>query len=223
MAPVVSWAAPANVADVCFLWPSLRYCRQRFDWSPDIVVGDVAYISHSTQRALREQWQVAMVTKLTSTMTDNGNYAQDQPRRCPQGHALRWLGYDPNEQQHWFEPEPPASLCSWCWQRSSCPGQFAVAAATHETFFGMIPLNTEPARRLNHCVRSWIEPAQSFEKNQLGLKRMFLNSLHLCWISSLLADSVVLLRVLALLSKPPSRPLLTELLPRQIPLPLDER
>jgi hypothetical protein len=85
----------------------------------------------------------------------------------------------------------------------------------------MIPLNTALAQRLIHCVRSWIEPAQSFEKNQLGLKTMFLNSLRLCWITSLLADSAALLRVLAILEDPPAQSLLRELFPTQSQLPLE--
>jgi len=60
-----------------------------------------------------------------------------------------------------------------------------------------------------------IEPAQSFEKNQLGLSQLFLNSLRLTWCVSLLADAVVLLRALALLSTPRHRELLAELAPRQ--------
>jgi hypothetical protein len=217
----VSWAAPANLPEGRLLWPSLRYCRQRLDWSPDIVVGDAAYIDHATQRALRQQWDVAVVTKLKAHMRGFGAYSEDQPQRCRQGQALSWLGYDRQEQQHWYCPSSPAPLCCCCWERSNCPGQFAIPAQTHETFFGMIPLNTTPARRLNHWVRSWIEPVQSFEKNQLGLKRQFLNSLSLCWITSLLADSVALLRVLALLSKPSVKPMLKDLIPLQIQLPLD--
>ena len=201
MLPLVSWAAPANVAEGYFLWPSVHYCRQRLHWSADIVVGDMAYINHSTQRALRQQ-QLAVVTQLRASMKAYGNYADDQPRCCPQGQALSWLGYDPQDEQHWFEPLSAAPLCSWCWERSHCPRQFAVPAATHETFFGMIPLNTAPARRLNHCVRSWIEPTQSFDKNQLGLKRMFLNSLRLCWITCLSVDSVALLREAVKLLQP---------------------
>ena len=58
------------------------------------------------------------------------------------------------------------------------------------------------------------------EKNQLGLSKIFFNSLRLTWVMSLLADAVVLLRARALLSQPPRRPLLAELLPTQLPLEL---
>jgi hypothetical protein len=67
-----------------------------------------------------------------------------------------------------------------------------------------VPLNTPSARRLLQQVRRWIEPAQSYEKNQLGLSAMFLNCLRLTWCMALLADAAVLLRAHALLHAPPS-------------------
>ena len=55
------------------------------------------------------------------------------------------------------------------------------------------------------------------EKNLLGLKRMFLNSLRLCWTVSLLADAVVLLRALALMAEPePTSDPLNALRPQQM-------
>ncbi len=132
-----------------------------------------------------------------------------------------WLGYHEQSGQHWFGPHSPAQLCGVCWDQSTCPRQFSILADTHETFFGMIPLNTKLAHRLVCGVRSWIEASQSFEKNQLGLARMFLNSLHLCWTTCLLADSAALLRTLALLKTPPVKPLLHALFPKQIQLPLE--
>lgn len=221
LVPLVSWAAPASVPESYLLKPSIRYCRQRLDFLPDIVIGDMGYIHQPTKRALRLQDRVAMLTKLKSDMKAHCDYAEDQPLRCPQGQPLSWLGYAPEEAQHWFAPPPQAPLCRFCWEQGACPREFAVAADTHETFFGMIPLNTRVAQRLLGSVRSWIEPAQSFEKNQLGLKRVFLNSLRLCWVSSLLADSATLLRTLALLKDPPTKPLLWELYPTQSQLPLE--
>ena len=162
-----------------------------------------------------------MLTKLKADMKARCDYSEDQPLRCRQGQELIWMGYDEQEHHHWFAPPSHTGLCNCCWEQSTCPRQFAVPADTHETFFGMIPLNTSLAQRLIRSVRSWIEPAQSFEKNQLGLKVMFLNSLRLCWTASLLTDSAVLLRVLAILKDPPITPLLCELFPTQSQLPLD--
>jgi len=86
---------------------------------------------------------------------------------------------------------------------------------------GTVPLASPVARRLLQQVRPWIEPAQSYEKNQLGLGMMFLNSLQLTWTLGLLADTVVLLRAHALLNRRPVESLLAPLLPRQLPLDLE--
>lgn len=66
----------------------------------------------------------------------------------------------------------------------------------------MLPLASQVAQRLLRQVRPGIEPAQSFEKNQLGLRQMFFNSLRLTWPMSLWADSAVLLRTMAWLDLP---------------------
>jgi hypothetical protein len=221
LVPLVSWAAPASVPEGYLLKPSIRYCGQRLDFVPDIVIGDMGYIHQPTKRELRLQCQVAVLTKLKADMKAHCAYAEDQPLHCSQGQPLDWLGYDGADAQHWFAPPPQAPLCRCCWEQRRCPREFAVAADTHETFFGMIPLNTRLAQRLIGSVRSWIEPAQSFEKNQLGLKRVFLNSLRLSWVTSLLADSAALLRTLAILKDPPSKPLLGALYPTQGQLPLE--
>ena len=82
---------------------------------------------------------------------------------------------------------------------------------------GRLPLSTRAAQTLLKGVRPWIEAAQSFEKNQLGLSQMFFNSLRLAWCMGLLADSVCLLRAHALLQQPGScKALLAELAPRQL-------
>lgn len=221
LVPLVSWAAPASVPEGYLLKPSLRYSIERLDCRPDIVVGDMGYIHQETKRHCRTQWKVAVLTKLKADMKAHCDYLEDQPLRCPQGQRLAWLGYDDQDQQHWFGPDVEAALCPYCWHNSACDRQFAHPAEEHETFFGMIPLNTAPAQRLIRWVRSWIEPAQSFEKNQLGLKVMFVNSLRLCWIICLLADSAALLRSLALLSRPSRKELLQELSPCQRLLELD--
>lgn len=65
-----------------------------------------------------------------------------------------------------------------------------------------------------------VEPAQPFEKNQLGLNQMFLNSLRFTWVMCLLADAAVLLRIHALLRQPTSRNLLENLMPTQMSLDL---
>ncbi len=217
----MTWAAPASVPESYLLKPSIQYCRRRLDFQPDIVVGDMGYIHQGTKRELRMQWNVAMLTKLKADMKRQCDYSEEQPLCCRQGQQLQWIGYDESDYHHCFAPPPQAPICRSCWELSTCPRQFTIPAETHESFFGMIPLNTSLAQRLIHSVRSWIEPSQSFEKNQLGLKRMFLNSLRLCWLVSLIADSAALLRVIALLKDPPSQPMLEPLFSTQIQLPLE--
>ncbi len=65
-------------------------------------------------------------------------------------------------------------------------------------------------------MRPWIEPTQSYEKNQLGLSQVFLNSLRLTWLMCLLADAISIMRARALLERPPSDVLLKALLPQQL-------
>jgi len=142
---------------------------------------------------------------------------------CAQGQALQWLGYEKETERHWFGVREAQPLCGCCWQASGCAQEFSYAAADQETLLGLLPLNTRVTQRLLQQVRPWIEPSQSYEKNQLGLGQMFLNSLSLTWVMCLLADAAVLLRASALLNEPrKSRPLLDELLPHQLPLDFGE-
>ncbi len=213
--PLVSWVAPANVSEGGLLVPSLRYCAQRWSWWPAIVVADMGYLAAAAKQRCREQWRVAVVTKLRADMKLVPPFTAWNQTACPQGQPLEWLGYVANQDRHWFGVTDPTPLCACCWQATACPRQFAHAPSEHETLLGLLPLSTQPARRLLQQVRPWIEPTQSFEKNQLGLSQMFLNSLRLTWCVSLLADAVVLLRASALLAAPRRRELLEELLPQQ--------
>lgn len=219
--PVISWAVPANRGEALFLWPSLHYCSQRLNWLPDIVVGDMGYIGLEVQRRIRERWRVTVLTKLRADMKLVAPFEPGPVAMCPQGQPLSWLGLEAHDQLHWFGVMDPEPLCLKCWEQSRCARQFSYAPADHEILFGQIPLASPVARALLKKVRPWIEPAQSYEKNQLGLKRMFLNSLQLTWVNCLLADAVALLRAHALLHEPPTASLLQELIPAQLPLALD--
>lgn len=105
---------------------------------------------------------------------------------CEQGQALEWLELREAEQLHWFGVTDPNPLCTWCWQQSSCPRHFSFPPSDHEIMFGTIPLSSRVARQLLRQARSWIEATQSYDKNQLGLSQLFLNSLRLTWILCLL-------------------------------------
>ena len=194
LVPLVSWVTPANVSEGRLLVPSIHYCDQRWAWWPRQVVADMGYLAAESKRRCREQWHVAVLTHLRSDMKVVAPFLSERAVACPQGQSLQWLGYDVREDRQWFGVTPPQELCRVCWQASTCPREFAYAPAAHETLLGLLPLNTRPAQRLLQQVRPWIEPAQAYEKNQLGLTQMFLNSLRLTWCMALLADAVVLLR-----------------------------
>ena len=188
-----------------------------------IVVADMGYLSAESKKAARENWQTAVVTKLRADMKLVPPYVTAQRVECPQGQLLEWSDYEPETSQQWFRVAPQENLCGQCWEKSHCPRQFGFAVASHETLFGLLPLVSRPAQRLLRQVRPWIEPAQSFEKNQLGLSQMFFNSLRLAWQMSLWADSAVLLRIMAWLDTPAQIHPLAPLLARQMELGLDDR
>lgn len=221
LAPLISWLAPANRDDSVFLEPSLQYCARHLAWTPDIVVGDMAYVNLHAQRRLREDLHVALVTKLKPNMILPEVFDDVHTLTCEQGQELRWLGLQERDQLHWFGVTDPQPLCPWCWQSSSCPRQFSFPPDAHEILFGTIPLSSSVGQRLLRQARAWIEATQSYEKNQLGLSQFFLNSLRLTWVVGLLADTVALLRALAITTEPKRAPLLHEIMPRQMHFDLD--
>jgi hypothetical protein len=202
LVPLVSWVTPANVSEGGLLRPSLQWCRQHLGWWPGIVVADMGYLSAERKAAVRTGWQTAVITKLRADMRLLPPYTSAERVECPQGQPLEWWEHEPETQQQWFRVLEPAEYCAHCWQGTHCPRHFGYDAAQHETLFGLIPLGSRVARRLLQQVRPWIEPAQAFEKHQLGLSQMFSNSLRLTWQMSLWADSAVLLRTMAWLDVP---------------------
>jgi hypothetical protein len=221
--PLVTWVAPASVPDGYLLKPSIQQCCQRFHWRPDIIAGDLGYIHQQTKKEIRQKWQVAIITKMKADMKMVAPFETWNRAVCPQGQPLEWLGYFEDDQRHWFRVNDPQPLCCTCWQEANCARQFSHAPAEHETLLGLLPLNTLSAQRILKQVRSWIEPCQSFEKNVLGLNDQFLNSLRLTWYVSLLADAVVLLRTLALLSEPRQFVFLYQASAHQMHLNLDAK
>ncbi len=222
LVPLVSWVTPGNVAEGGLLVPSLRWCARRLGWWPGVVVADMGYLAAESKRTARENWQTAVVTKLRADMKLAAPYVTAERVECPQGQQLEWWEYEAEESLQWFRVAGEPSLCGRCWEAARCPRHFGFPAAQHETLFGLLPLVSRPARRLLQQVRPWIEPAQSFEKNQLGLGQMFFNSLRLAWQMSLWADSAVLLRTMAWLDMPTEMHLLSTLNPRQLELGLSE-
>jgi hypothetical protein len=135
---------------------------------------------------------------------------------CPQGQRLEWWEYERASGQQWFRALEKSECCARCWDASRCSRHFGYGVGEHETLFGLIPLASRVSERLLRQVRPWIEPAQSFEKNQLGLGQMFFNSLRLTWQMSLWADSAVLMRTRAWLDAPTDTHLLAGLQPQQL-------
>jgi hypothetical protein len=185
-----------------------------------LIVADMGYLAAEAKRQCRQRWQVAILTKLRRDMKLVPPYVAWNQAACPHGQPLSWLGYDGVADEHWFGVSAEPELCARCWEAGGCSRQFAYRPEEHETLLGLLPLASQTAQRILQQVRPWIEPTQSFEKNQLGLGRIFLNGLRLTWTMSLLADAAVLLRARALLGRPPSRPLLAELIPTQLSLEL---
>lgn len=222
LVPLVSWMAPANVGEGGFLVPTLRLCDRRWNWRPDYVVVDMGYLAAANKRICRQQWQAAVVTHVRSDMRMVPPFESERRAACHQGQPLRWLGYDARAQEQWFAPTDDGRICASCWEQSACPRQFVFRAEAHETLLGKLPLNTRAAQTLLKKVRPWIEPAQSYEKNQLGLGDLFLNSLRLAWCWGLLADAVCLLRARALRTLPPANHPLAPLMPAQLIMDLDE-
>ncbi len=191
-------------------------------WRPDGIVGDRGYIDAASKRTIRERWQAAVVTRLKENMLLVPPFETPTHAICPQGQPRQWLGYDTEDQSQWFGGRDGQPLCGRCWQASECPREFGFSSAAHETLLGVVPMNTVVSQRLLQQVRPWIEPAQSYEKNQLGLSQVFLNSLRLTWSLCLLADAVVLLRVSVLVRHPERSAVLGELTPSQLELDLEE-
>ena len=220
LVPLISWLTPANVSEGGLLVPSLRYCRQQWDWCPPLVVADMGYLAAAAKQQCREHWGVSVLTKLRSDMKLVPPYVAWNQIACPHGEPLKWLGYDGQMGTHWFGVGPEPELCACCWEASRCLRQFTHRPAEHETLLGRLPMATRLVQHVLRQVRPWIEPAQSFEKNQLGLGQIFFNSLRFAWTMSLLADAAVLLRARVLLERPRPRPLLAGLMPVQLSLEL---
>lgn len=206
-----------------FLEPSLRYLSRHLNFRPWVVLGDMAYIKMATQQKLRQELQVGVLTHLPPNLDIPPQVAPALFLECAQGQKLQWLGLHEDEQLHWFGVHPQAeALCPRCWQSSLCPREFSFQPHEHEIVLGTVPIHTNAGRRLLKQSRSWIEAAQSYDKNQLGLGKMFLNSLRLAAIACLLCDTVCLLRAWAVLNQPShASDLLRDLRPKQLTLVLE--
>jgi hypothetical protein len=85
-----------------FLEPSIGYCARFLNFTPDIVVGDMAYINLSVHRRLRERFNVAMITKWRPDMLMPDAFDTPTRMSCEHGQRLHWLGLEARDQLHWF-------------------------------------------------------------------------------------------------------------------------
>ena len=216
LVPLVSWCSPANVSESGLLVPSLAYCVRRWAWRPDYVVADMGYLGAEAKSVCRKKWRVAVITHTRQNMKMVPPFESETTIACPQGQPLQWLGYDWRAGQHEFGPAEPPLFCEVCWEQSQCCRRFDYPPSAHETLLGLLPLCTRSAQHVLQKMRPWIEPTQSYEKNQLGLSQMFLNSLRFTWTMCLLADAVSIMRARALLENPPVDFPLKDLLPQQL-------
>lgn len=180
----------------------------------EIVAGDWGYMPRQTKKEIRQEWQVAVVTRMKKDRRMVEPFDAWDQARCEQGQSLPWLGC--GDELHWFGVRTADSLCHRRREASHGPKGFGHRPDQHETLPGLLPLNTLAAKRLLQPARAWIEPAQAYEKNVRGRGDLFLNSLRLTWTMCLLADAVGLLRAWALLDLPQKDPRLRAWLPQQM-------
>ena len=89
-----------------------------------------------------------------------------------------------------------------------------VATGGRGTTGALFPRSNVP-RHVTAAAHASALVQSTYEKNQLGLSQFFLNSLRLTWVVGLLADTIALLRALAITSEPKSSTLLHQIIPRQ--------
>lgn len=174
-----------------------------------------------SQTAMPGAVGVAVPTKLRSDMKRVPPHAAWNQAACPPGEPLSWLGDEGRAGERWFGVGAEPELCRCGWEAARRPRPFAHRPAEHETLLGQLPLASRRAQQVLQKVRPWIEPAQSYEKNQPGLGDVFFNRLRFTWVMALLADTAVLLRARALLGQPTPRQWLASLTPFQLSLELE--
>lgn len=220
--PLIRGVRPGHVSAGGRWVPRLHYCQGPWAWCPPVIVADRGSLAAEAKRRCRERGRVAVLTKRRRDRKRVAPYVTWKQAACAQGQPLTWLGDDGWAGEHWLGAGPQPELCGRCGEAARCPRPFAYRPERHETLLGLLPLASARAQGVWQQVRPGIEPAQSSEKNQLGLGPVFCNRLRLTGALGLLADAAVLLGARALLERPVPRPLLAGLRPVQLPLELAE-
>jgi len=110
---LVSWVAPANTGEGCLLVPSVEHGWRRWQWRPDIIVGDMGYIDAASKQRLRERLKVAVVTRLKENMKLVAPFETATEAVCPQGQPLRWLGYEADSSSHFDSRGSAFAICGY--------------------------------------------------------------------------------------------------------------
>ena len=217
LVPLVSWAAPANVSEAGFPCPACMSPP-----APGVVVAadyrrghglsgcrSRSYLSEKLARGSRDQ--------IEDQHESGAALCCLEPSRVPSGSTVALAGIcstgrSPLVWRQWRAALLPTLLGSIGLQTA-----IRVCSSDHETSV-RVAAPGQPAE-LNCCSsrRPWIEPTQSYDRNQLGLSQVFFNSLRLTWCMSLLADAAGPLRNHALLHAPVQQQqhLLRDLAPQQ--------
>ena len=88
LGPLVTWLAPANVAEGGLPRPSLRWCARRLGGWPGVVVADLGYLAAESKKTARENYQTAVVTKLRADRKLRPPYVAAERVECPHGARL---------------------------------------------------------------------------------------------------------------------------------------
>lgn len=196
--PLCSLARPASVTDVEMLEPLLEALRRDLTglWPMGLVILDKGYIQAEQASRWRRDHHVALITAPRKDMKPPPQCDQRGCPLCPLGEALEWEDYvaeDDGVLIYRGQPE----RCRVCPLAGGCARQFEFAAATHETFWGMVPSHSRLSRQLLRWFRPRIEQGFNLAKNHYRLKGFFLNSLELTQTLCEMCDVLETLGILA--------------------------
>lgn len=195
--PAVTIVKPANAGDgdvlteMIPLWPS--------ELPLPLIVADMGYIKSERKKILRENYHIALITRVPVSMKrpDNFDLQSDGCPTCFWGQRLTHDHFDFDKQIHLYLKPEAGMQCAYCPFVASCPQEFLFSPEIYETYLGAQPLHTRLAQKLLQFVRPLIEPTFSEDKNRFMLKSLFINSLALAEFTSLLVDLTKLVTILA--------------------------
>lgn len=164
-----------------------------------IIVADMGYLQAERKKQLREQSNIALLTRVRVSMKPPQDFGleTDGCPTCFWGQRLVHDHFDWNQQKHLYLKPERGLECSHCPFSSACPHEFWFSPEIHETYLGAVPLHTRLAQKLLQFARPLVEPSFSEDKNRFMLKSLFINSLDLAEFVSLLVDSAKLVTTLA--------------------------